>query len=151
MKFEVAGSSLALETSNSTLHTALHALTGVPRTGAMSVAQLCHSQELAVFGEGSVAEVEFLSVVPEDRGGVVEAVPFDLSSQVGPARPAAPADVVLSVVPPQGEPVEGRTGLVFHAQDAFGVQELFDLPSIAYGDPFHGSILHDQTAHSCLR
>jgi hypothetical protein len=50
---------------------------------------------------------------------------------------------VLLVVPPQFEAVESGTGVILHAQDAVGVEELFDLHLVAYVDSFHGLILHD--------
>jgi hypothetical protein len=89
--------------------------------------------------------------VPEETGGVVEAVLLDLPSEVGPAGPAAPANIVLAVVPPKLESAEGTTAVVPNADDVVAAQKLLDIRSIVYSDLSHGSILHDKSVHWLIR
>jgi hypothetical protein len=92
-----------------------------------------------------MAEEQHAPIVPEEAGGVVEAVLLDLPSEIGPAGPAAPADIMFSVVPPKLESAEGATTAVPYPQDAIAVEKLLDLPFVVYGNLFHGWILHEET------
>jgi hypothetical protein len=92
-----------------------------------------------------MAEEQGAPIVPEEAGGVVEAVLLDLPSEIGPTGPATPADVMFSVVPPKLESAKGATTAVPYPQDAVAVEKLLDLPFVAHGDLFHGWILHEET------
>jgi len=105
--------------------------------------------EFVVVREGAIPEEQSVAISPENRGGLVEGVCFDLLFLVRPVGPAASADAVLLVVPPQRESAEGRAGIVPYGQDAVAVQQLFDLYSVVHYDPFHGLILHDESTPLC--
>jgi hypothetical protein len=110
-----------------------------------SIGRLRQDLERSVLRQDLVAEEQRRPIVPEEAGGVVQAVLFDASAQVGPARPAAPADIMLPVIPPKLESAEGTTTAVPYAQDAVAAKQLLDLPFITYGDLFHGWTLHEET------
>jgi hypothetical protein len=91
-----------------------------------------------------VAEEQRVAIVPQETGGVVEAVLLDLLAEVGPAGPPTPADVIFSVVPPKLEAAGGVTTDVPDAQNVIVGQKLLDVQFIVHGDLSHGSILHEK-------
>jgi hypothetical protein len=108
-----------------------------------SVTDLGQGGELPVFREVPSTQEKRVAPVPENPGGLIQTALVDSLSQVSPARSTAVAGVVLLVIPPQFESAEALTAIVSDTQHAIGVEELFDMRFVGYGDPFHGWILHD--------
>ena len=85
------------------------------------------------------AHVEDAAVVPENPGGLVQAVVGDALASVGPAGCAAVAEAAVLVVPPELEATEGAVLVPLDAEDILGIQQLLDVRSVSDLDRLHRS------------
>jgi hypothetical protein len=110
---------------------------------AGSVADLVQGGEFPIFGEVPAAQEQRFAPMPKHPRSLVEAALVDPSPQVCPAGSTAVAPIVLPVIPPEFEPTEALAAVISDAQYAIAIQQLFDMPFVCHGDPFHCWILLD--------